>query len=126
MTRATWSEQDRLAFLARRDGAEAAAEVTLATVRELRGPALQANEAAVRLGQARELLAAREAELARLSLPHSVLVARQGLANTVAASPAHRPGDRLLWLEPVEDVARREKLWERIISGDSAARVLAP
>lgn len=55
-----------------------------------------------------------------------LLVTRQGLANTVTASPAHRPGDRLLWLEPVEDVGRRERLWGRVMSGDSAARVLAP
>lgn len=55
-----------------------------------------------------------------------LLVSRQGLANTIAPSPVHGPGDRLLWLEPVEDVARREKMWGRIISGDRAARVLAP
>jgi hypothetical protein len=46
--------------------AEAAAEVTQSLVRDLRAPALQANEAAIRLGQARELLATREAELAQL------------------------------------------------------------
>jgi hypothetical protein len=33
MTRATWSERDRLAFLVRRDGAEAAAEWARRTLR---------------------------------------------------------------------------------------------
>lgn len=55
-----------------------------------------------------------------------LLVSRQGLANTIAESPASRPGDRLIWLQPVEDVARREKLWGRVISGDRASKVLAP
>lgn len=55
-----------------------------------------------------------------------LLVSRQGLANTVADSPDRRAGDRLLWLEPAEDVARRERLWGRIVSGDRASRVLAP
>lgn len=55
-----------------------------------------------------------------------VLVHRQGLASTVAESPAHQPGDKLLWLEPVEDVGRRESLWGRILSGDRATKVLAP
>ena len=55
-----------------------------------------------------------------------LLVSRQGLANTIAASAAHRPNDRLHWLAPVEDVVRREKLWGRIRSGDRAQRVLAP
>ena len=55
-----------------------------------------------------------------------LLVSRQGLANTITASTAHGPGERLLWLEPVEDVARRETMWGRINSGDRAAKVLAP
>lgn len=58
--------------------------------------------------------------------PSEALVRRQGLANTVAPSPYHRAGDRLVWLEPVEDVERRTRLWRRIISGDSAGKVLAP
>jgi len=55
-----------------------------------------------------------------------LLTRRQGLANTIAAAPGNRPGDRLLWLQPVEDVARREQLWQRIVSGDRAGKVLAP
>lgn len=55
-----------------------------------------------------------------------LLVSRQGLANTIAEPPGNTTGDRLIWLEPMEDPARREKLWARIVSGDSAARVLAP
>lgn len=55
-----------------------------------------------------------------------LLETRQGLASTIRESPSGRPGDRLHWLEPVEDVARREQVWERVVSGDRAARVLAP
>jgi putative spermidine/putrescine transport system substrate-binding protein len=54
----------------------------------------------------------------------SLLVTRQGLANTITES-AGGTGD-LRWLEPMEDPARRDRLWARIISGDRAARVLAP
>ncbi len=58
--------------------------------------------------------------------PAEVLSARHGLNNT-RSQPAHQAdADRLVWLEPVEDVERRILLWERIVSGDSAARVLAP
>lgn len=55
-----------------------------------------------------------------------LLVTRQGLANTIASSSGNRQEDRLLWLEPVEDVGRREAMWERILSGDRAGKVLAP
>lgn len=55
-----------------------------------------------------------------------LLESRQGLASTIRESASATDGDRLLWLEPVEDIARRERVWERIISGDRAARVLAP
>lgn len=55
-----------------------------------------------------------------------LLVTRQGLASTTTPSDSSRPEVRLLWLEPVEDAARRETLWARIRSGDRASRVLAP
>lgn len=58
--------------------------------------------------------------------PGQVLLSRQGLANTTSESPYLRPGDRLIWLEPVEDVDRRNLLWSRIVSGDRANKVLAP
>jgi putative spermidine/putrescine transport system substrate-binding protein len=58
--------------------------------------------------------------------PSKALVSRQGLANTISPSPYHRASDRLIWLEPVEDVERRSLLWERIVSGDRAGKVLAP
>jgi putative spermidine/putrescine transport system substrate-binding protein len=58
--------------------------------------------------------------------PSDALVTRQGLANTTAESPANRNNDRMVWLEPVEDVGRRNRLWARIVSGDSEARVLRP
>ena len=55
-----------------------------------------------------------------------VLSTRHGLANTRDPAPHQTDSDRLVWLEPVEDVERRNLLWERILSGDRAARVLAP
>ena len=58
--------------------------------------------------------------------PAEVLSQRHGLNNT-RSQPTHQAdADRLVWLEPVEDVERRNLLWERILSGDRAARVLAP
>lgn len=57
--------------------------------------------------------------------PSAVLTQRQGLANTVTLSPFHRPDAKLHWLEPVEDTQRRTRLWDRIVSGDRAAKVLA-
>lgn len=56
----------------------------------------------------------------------ALLVSRQGLASTTAATAASASAARLLWLEPVEDAARREALWARIRSGDRAAKVLSP
>ena len=58
--------------------------------------------------------------------PAHVLSARHGLANTRDPAPHQAESDRLVWLEPVDDVERRNLLWERILSGDRAARVLAP
>lgn len=58
--------------------------------------------------------------------PAHVLSARHGLNNTRDPAPHQAETDRLVWLEPVEDIERRNLLWERILSGDRAARVLAP
>jgi putative spermidine/putrescine transport system substrate-binding protein len=58
--------------------------------------------------------------------PGMALLERQGLANTTSPSPYLTHNDRIRWLEPVEDVKRREQLWERIVSGDRASKVLAP
>lgn len=58
--------------------------------------------------------------------PAHVLDARHGLNNTRDPAPHQAETDRLVWLEPVEDVERRNLLWERILSGDRATRVLAP
>jgi putative spermidine/putrescine transport system substrate-binding protein len=60
------------------------------------------------------------------SEPSDALVNRQGLANTISASPYLRAEDNLKWLEPVENVDRRNLLWERILAGDRARKVLAP
>lgn len=56
--------------------------------------------------------------------PAGVLLTRHGLANTGSPSPHHDPGDRLLWLEPVEDPEKRIRLWSRIISGALPGKVL--
>lgn len=58
--------------------------------------------------------------------PGEALLKRQGLANTTTESPNLSPQDRLKWLEPVEDSERRAHLWERILAGDRARKVLAP
>lgn len=58
--------------------------------------------------------------------PAEVLSQRHGLNNT-RSQPTHQAAaDRLVWLEPVEQIERRILLWERIVSGDSTARVLEP
>ena len=57
--------------------------------------------------------------------PGAVLTQRQGLANTTTPSPVHPPDARLHWLAPVEDTDRRTRMWDRIVSGDRAAKVLA-
>lgn len=46
------------------------------------------------------------------------LTLRQGLSNTLEASPFMHGGDRIIWLEQVEDPGRRSRLWDRILSGD--------
>lgn len=53
----------------------------------------------------------------------ALLTERQGLANTLA--PPHGPdlaGQHLVWIQPVENIARREALWSRIVSGDRPER----
>lgn len=47
------------------------------------------------------------------------LVERQGLNNTVDAPAAEHEQDKLVWLQPVEDIQRRTMLWNSIRSGDS-------
>jgi putative spermidine/putrescine transport system substrate-binding protein len=55
-----------------------------------------------------------------------LLVSRQGLACTTAERQDVQSSDRLIWLEPVEDDERRNRLWHRIVSGDRLAKVMAP
>ena len=53
------------------------------------------------------------------------LTRRQGLANTLEEPPAlsgDAPAGAIVWLEPVEDEARRAQLWQRILSGDRPNR----
>ena len=53
------------------------------------------------------------------------LTRRQGLANTLE-EPEALAGDAvkgpILWLEPVGDAERRQRLWQRIVSGDRPER----
>ena len=58
--------------------------------------------------------------------PSEALITRQGLANTLSPPPYLRAEDHLKWLEPVEDIDRRNRLWERILAGDRARKVLVP
>lgn len=55
-----------------------------------------------------------------------LLVTRQGLANTVSPIDQSTSSGNFIWLQPVEDAARREQLWARIHSGASLSKVLAP
>ncbi|EMH2960179.1 extracellular solute-binding protein [Burkholderia multivorans] len=49
----------------------------------------------------------------------ALLTERQGLANTLAPPlGADVAGQHLVWIQPVENIARREALWSRIVSGD--------
>lgn len=49
----------------------------------------------------------------------SALSERQGLANTVNTLATTTSGGKIIWLEPLEDYARRNDLWNRIRAGDS-------
>lgn len=46
------------------------------------------------------------------------LTERQGLSNTLEDPPTMQKSDKIIWLQQVEDVARRAALWDKIISGD--------
>jgi putative spermidine/putrescine transport system substrate-binding protein len=50
---------------------------------------------------------------------------RQGLANTLEEPPDVASGASLLWLEPVEDEARRATLWQRVREGERPERLAA-
>ncbi|MGR3906430.1 extracellular solute-binding protein [Burkholderia sp. SR8] len=53
----------------------------------------------------------------------ALLTERQGLANTLQSPAGLDAGrSRLVWIQPVEDIARRESLWSRIVSGDRPER----
>jgi len=53
---------------------------------------------------------------------NALLTQRQGLANTLTAAPESSDKSHLVWIEPVEDIHRRETLWTRIVSGDRPER----
>lgn len=59
-------------------------------------------------------------------LASRLLVERQGLSNTLSDEGNGQPDGIPVWLQPPEDTVRRERLWERIRSGDRLSRVLAP
>jgi len=46
------------------------------------------------------------------------LVERQGLSNTLESPAEMHDDDKILWLERVEDVAKRASIWSKIISGN--------
>lgn len=53
----------------------------------------------------------------------ALLTERQGLANTLEPPPGLEAGHQhLVWIQPVEDIARRASLWSRIVSGDRPER----
>src|SRR3569623_27939 len=54
----------------------------------------------------------------------NALSARQGLANTLEAAGATHACGRVIWLHPVEDDAWRNRLWQRILSGERESRLL--
>lgn len=54
-----------------------------------------------------------------------LLVSRQGLSSTTVEPTHLHSRDKLVWLEPVEDNDRRNRMWRSIVSGDRAAKVLA-
>lgn len=58
--------------------------------------------------------------------PGEVLRSRQGLTSATSPSLHHQASDNLIWLQPVENVERRNSLWKRIMSGDRLSKVLAP
>lgn len=56
--------------------------------------------------------------------PAQALVQRQGLSSAVLSQG--KDDSRLWWLEPVENLERRNRYWQRIVAGDRATRVLVP
>lgn len=58
--------------------------------------------------------------------PGEVLTRRHGLDSTTVDAAHRRESDALIWLQPVEDVERRNRLWTRIVSGDRLGKVVAP
>lgn len=55
--------------------------------------------------------------------PGQALIERQGLSSASQTDGVQQ--DRIIWLEPVEDTDKRTRLWERIVAGSSAQRVMA-
>ena len=51
------------------------------------------------------------------------LTSRHGLNNTLQQASDDGNSGHLLWLEPVEDAARRAELWHRIVSGERAIKL---
>jgi putative spermidine/putrescine transport system substrate-binding protein len=52
----------------------------------------------------------------------ALLTQRQGLANTLTAPAEGSDQAHIVWIGPVEDIQRREELWNRIVSGDRSER----
>lgn len=59
--------------------------------------------------------------------PGKALSTRQGLANTTQQTSGSADGaGRLVWLQPVEDAERRNRLWGRIMAGGRSDKVMLP
>ncbi len=46
------------------------------------------------------------------------LTTEHGLANTITHFPEKQPGAKIIWLQPLENPARRKELWDKIMSGE--------
>ncbi|MDZ4202305.1 MAG: extracellular solute-binding protein [Gallionella sp.] len=47
------------------------------------------------------------------------LTSAHGLANTITPFPDSRPGDKIIWLEPLENPLQRKTLWDKVLSGET-------
>lgn len=68
---------------------------------------------------------AKDRDLAEAWIDHTLdrsvslaLTQRQGLANTITRPESRSEGDKIIWLQPLEDYQRRERVWQRIRAGD--------
>lgn len=75
-------------------------------------------------GAARRIDAERWIDYTLEKRTSEILTVRQGLANTVSPSTVNgnSHSGKLIWLQPLEDFAKRHALWNRILAGDGPER----